>query len=84
MRYIEYVYLVLMGMALIFLATEYQNLDQRTIILMCVSMGIFGFMFAFRRVQRKSMEKRMEEEMDEVWQELAREEEEDQNKTQTE
>lgn len=84
MRYIEYVYLGLALMSLTFLATEFETLSQRTVILMCVSMGIFAFMFAFRRGQRLSMERRMAEEMDDIWEELAEEEAADESRREAE
>jgi len=84
MKYIEYVYLTLACMSLIFMVTEFERLSQQTVILMCISMGVFAFMFSFRRNQRKVMEKRMEEEMDDVWAELAQEEEDDDKKRETE
>lgn len=63
MKYIEFVYLILALMCLVFLATEWGDLPTRTRIMMMISTGIFSFMFAFRRGQRLRMEARYEAEM---------------------
>ncbi|MEL7341918.1 MAG: hypothetical protein AAGM67_15655 [Bacteroidota bacterium] len=60
--YIEYLYLILMVMAVIFLATEFENLQETgTIYPILIATGLFGFMYVFRRSQRKQLDKHMEE-----------------------
>ena len=63
MKYIEYVYLILAGMVLLFLATDFEDLPRRTVIYLLIAMGIFSFMFAFRRSQRLRFERFEAEEL---------------------
>lgn len=72
MKYIEYVYLMLAIMCLIFLATEFSTLVTRQVVSICIAMGIFSFMFAFRRGQRKRMEGQMDSLLEE-WAEIGEE-----------
>lgn len=81
MKYIEYVYLLLAFMCLIFLGTEFGNLATRQVISVCVAMGIFSFMFAFRRSQRMRMEGQMDELLAEWAEDAEVEEEESPDKT---
>ncbi len=71
MRYIEYVYLILAGMSFTFLVTEYDRLEGHRFFLILLSMGIFAFMFAFRRSQRKRFEAIEAERVEEIERELA-------------
>lgn len=71
MRYIEYIYLGLAGMSLTFLVTEYERLGTMQMTFMLLGMGIFAFMFAFRRKQRQQMEAYEREEMEKIEEELA-------------
>ncbi|MEM8890497.1 MAG: hypothetical protein AAGD28_21145 [Bacteroidota bacterium] len=63
MKYFEYVYLILMVMALVFLSKEWESLPGQSRIMLCVVTGIFAFMFSFRRTQRLRAEKAWEAEM---------------------
>lgn len=71
MRYIEYIYLILSGMSFTFLVTEYERLNGFRIGFVLLSMGIFAFMFTFRRSQRIRFEKIEAEQMEEMEKELA-------------
>lgn len=71
MRYIEYVYLILSGMSFTFMVTEYERLDGRRLTFVLLAMGIFAFMFMFRRAQRIRFEKLEEEKMEEMEAEMA-------------
>lgn len=71
MRYIEYIYLILSGMSFTFMVTEYERLNGFRIGFVLLSMGIFAFMFTFRRSQRIRFEKIEAEQMEEMEKELA-------------
>lgn len=71
MRYIEFVYLTLAGMSFTFFVTEYDRLEGRQMIFVLLAMGIFAFMFAFRRKQRLAFERLEQAEMDKLEAELA-------------
>ncbi len=62
--YIEYLYLILMVMAVIFLATEFEDLiETGTIYPIMIATVLFGFMYAFRRHQRIQLDKYMDDKM---------------------
>ncbi|GAB4402974.1 MAG: hypothetical protein OHK0039_01550 [Bacteroidia bacterium] len=63
MKYIEYLYLTLAIMCLIFLLVEYEQLMTSNMVALLVAMAIFSFMFTFRRRQRKQMEAMYEAEI---------------------
>lgn len=69
MKYFEYVYAILMSMSLIFLVKEWEVLPTQSRVMLCVVMGIFAFMFSFRRSQRIRAEKEYYEEMEALEQE---------------
>lgn len=71
MRYIEYVYLILAGMSFTFMVTEYERLNGQRLTFVLLAMGIFAFMFTFRRSQRIRFEKLEEEKMEEMQAEMA-------------
>lgn len=71
MRYIEYIYLILAGMSFTFMVTEYERLSGYRMGFVLFSMGIFAFMFTFRRSQRIRFEKIEAEQMEEMEKELA-------------
>lgn len=71
MRYIEYIYLILSGMSFTFLVTEFDRLNGVRIGFVLLSVGIFAFMFTFRRSQRIRFEKIEAEQMEEMEKELA-------------
>lgn len=64
MKQIEYVYLGLVAVGIVFLATEFNDLDNKTRILAMVGIAIMAFMYSFRRSSRINMEKRWESEGD--------------------
>ncbi|MEZ4827806.1 MAG: hypothetical protein R3C61_16200 [Bacteroidia bacterium] len=70
MKYFEYVYLILSIMTLLFMATEYENLNGRTIGLLLLAMFLFSFMFVFRRRQRMRVDAYLEEERRKLEQEI--------------
>ncbi|MCB0836234.1 MAG: hypothetical protein KDD63_06110 [Bacteroidetes bacterium] len=70
MKYFEYVYLALAIMCLIFLATEYNNINTRTLIYVLIATGIFSFMYSFKRRQRIRYEDYVEEQMKKLEEEL--------------
>ena len=70
MKYFEYVYLALAIMCLIFLATEYNNINTRTLIYVLIATGIFSFMYSFKRQQRIRYEDYVEEQMKKLEEEL--------------
>ncbi len=62
--YIEYLYLILMIMAVIFLATEFEELSETgTIYPILIATALFAFMYVFRRSQRKQLDKYMDEKL---------------------
>lgn len=63
MKYIEYVYLALAVMCLIFLASEYENMPRTSSYWILGVIALFSFMFSFRRKQRIRWERHMEEEI---------------------
>ena len=63
MKYIEYVYLALAVMCLIFLAAEFEYLPPKTKYLLLGVIALFSFMFSFRRKQRIRWDRHMQEEM---------------------
>lgn len=71
MRYIEYIYLILAGMSFTFMVTEYERLSGYRMGFVLLAMGIFAFMFTFRRSQRIRFEKIEAEQMEEMEKELA-------------
>lgn len=71
MRYIEYIYLILAGMSFTFMVTEYERLNGYRMGFVLLAMGIFAFMFTFRRSQRIRFEKIEAEQMEEMEKELA-------------
>ena len=56
MRYIEYIYLVVAGVLLAYLATEYEKMGTTNFIAILAGIGISAFMFSFRRNQRLKFE----------------------------
>jgi len=64
MKYFEYLYLILMIMALVFLANEWAGLATQGKVMLLVVTALFAFMFSFRRTQRIRLEKEFEEEME--------------------
>ncbi|WNJ21271.1 hypothetical protein [Pontibacter sp. G13] len=62
MKLLEYIYLALAVGCLGFLVTEFNSLSQTQIALLFVAMGIFGFMFSFKRSQRIKFEQFVAEE----------------------
>lgn len=71
MRYIEYIYLILAGMSFTFMVTEYEHLNGYRVGFVLLSMGMFAFMFTFRRSQRIRFEKIEAEQMEEMENDLA-------------
>ena len=63
MKYFEYLYLILLGMAVIFLVKEWEGLVSQGRIMLIVVTAIFAFMFSFRRNQRINAEKQYLEEL---------------------
>ena len=70
--HIEHLYLILMVMAVVFLAMEFETLQEGgTLYPILIATGLFGFMYVFRRQQRIKLdqymddrEKRMEDAID--------------------
>ena len=61
---IEHLYLILMTMAVVFLATEFETLREAGgLYPILIATGLFGFMYVFRRSQRKQLDKYMEDKM---------------------
>ena len=56
-------YLILLGMAVIFLVKEWEGLVSQGRIMLIVVTAIFAFMFSFRRNQRINAEKQYLEEL---------------------
>lgn len=63
MKYFEYLYMILMIMALVFLVKEWEGLITQGKIMLVVVTAIFAFMFSFRRTQRINAEKQYEAEL---------------------
>ncbi|MFK7922144.1 MAG: hypothetical protein AB8H47_09315 [Bacteroidia bacterium] len=62
--YIEYLYLILMIMAVIFLATEFDELlKSGTLYPILIATALFAFMYVFRRSQRQQLDKYMDDKM---------------------
>lgn len=62
--YIEYLYLILMIIAVIFLATEFEKLVETAALYpILIATALFAFMYVFRRSQRKQLDKYMDEKM---------------------
>lgn len=61
MKQIEYIYLALVAVGIVFLATEFNDLSNQTRILAMIGIAIMAFMYSFRRNSRISMEKRWKE-----------------------
>lgn len=80
MRYIEYVYLVLAGMSFTFMVTEYERLNGQRITFVLLALGIFAFMYTFRRSQRIRFEKMEAEQIEELEEEMAEWAEEEEEK----
>jgi K+ transporter len=60
--YIEYLYLILMIMAIVFLAMEFEGLRENgTLYPILIATGLFAFMYVFRRAQRIKLDQYMEE-----------------------
>lgn len=65
MKYFEYTYLVLVAMCLVFLVVNYDSLIPDTRIYLLIFMGLFSFMFAFRRTSRLRSERKAAQEEEE-------------------
>jgi hypothetical protein len=65
-RYIEYVYLVLALMIVVFMGLNARHMATHQIALTALGAFISAFMFSFRRAQRQSYEKREQEELEEM------------------
>ncbi|MEM7655031.1 MAG: hypothetical protein AAF399_02790 [Bacteroidota bacterium] len=61
MKYFEYTYLVLIAMCLVFLVVNYEDLIPNSRIYLLVFMGLFSFMFAYRRTVRIRSERKQSE-----------------------
>ncbi|MEM6263049.1 MAG: hypothetical protein AAGI38_11120 [Bacteroidota bacterium] len=64
MKYIEYVWLGIAGMQIIFLSLQFRNLPTAPLVALMVGITICGFMYSFRRGQRQLIEKREKEELE--------------------
>jgi K+ transporter len=62
MKQIEYIYLGLCIIGIVFLATEFKDMNNLTRILAILGVGIMAFMYAFRRNSRILLEKNWDEE----------------------
>ena len=62
MKQIEYAYLAVMCIGLIFISMEFKEMSNQARILSMVGVGIMAFMYSFRRNSRIKMEKRWAEE----------------------
>ncbi len=59
---IEHLYLILMVMAAVFLAAEYEGLKENgTLYPILIATALFGFMYVFRRQQRIRLDQIMEQ-----------------------
>ena len=61
MKYFEYTYLVLIVMCMVFLVIN-QDLSTDSRIYLFIFMGLFSFMYAFRRATRLKAERKYQEE----------------------
>jgi hypothetical protein len=62
MKYFEYTYLVLIVMCMVFLVINYESLVPDSRIYLLIFMGLFSFLYAFRRATRLKAERKYREE----------------------
>jgi hypothetical protein len=66
MRYIEYVYLLIVVVVGAFITTNFKDMAIHQVILTGLGLCIAAFMYSFRRTQRLMYEKREQEELEEM------------------
>lgn len=66
MRYVEYIYLGVAVMLLIFFALKYEHFNTLNTAGLLTAIGICSFMYSFRRQQRLKMEEAEKERLKEL------------------